>query len=1579
LESAQEWANAQRALNNPPDFSTVTNPETGIFEPNPRAAEDQARWESERQADIDRANKRGEEFAGLRERSAETQNFIDAKTGNQNPLLTAYQTYIGGLKSIAGLNLETPLTYAASQFTSDQQLIDGYGSLGSQMAAPLAPMVGLGAGAGEQFLGAIGEPLADTQLSNLYKADDALAIQRTLDIGATALNAVGFAPESMLAKAGSLFSAERIGADIASDLGSAVAAESRLSRMENQLGELNASYERALSRVGTDAAPTSGELAAMRNEISAVESNVARLRGTESGTSPIAAADVSPAPVVPQEVRALTYGDAAPTAVSTAETSAAARAFVTGNDTTELGGAISRAADAGAIERAGIAEVNGQRYLYEAPVGEGAVLTPIRDLSVSDLAPMSAKELNAIADAKGVSPVVSEPTVLRNAVTDVTPAERTAISRLENAGKDLAEWRAVPDGRPSPVSRVLAAEQALDEIGVSQSLDGTLYRSNSGEILGRLETAETPGRLLGRADAELPRYTKAGDEWFESSNLSRPITNSDIISALEAKLPTNSVSAAQVAADSQWAKGVASFEAKQAEVARAARAAEERAAREAAEKAAEKNPPAVSRTPTKAPTETVPRLDNSPEVIADLRRLEAAADRQALSENGRILSGPTSQSLQDGMNAFKAAGGVPEDIKFARAYLDKDAVYRVTPEGNLSRITNSEIAESVRSAQNPLVRTAEAESIARVAQNIASEKEAAEALKAQIAAAKVYDGEIMVAQDVREAGRAIAGDVDALARQGARDARQFTWSPEAQLPQTLAEATGGKAFLSEVEAALENPFHAPTTNFSRGSGNVSSDGLAAAREPYRAPQNTFTEAQAAVRERLGGSTPPETIAQRASLTETRVAPSPKTVVHDLAEAANDIPLVEVKNVPGTQLGDALTVPEATAIHSFNSALANYTKLAESGGDISRAATQVSNAFAELAEVGITQRATDGALARDTGEVVAVRVSPPMAAQATYAVVVPVDPQVREFATGSTDETFSFEAPDLRILSSDFGVEPPINTDEAITLKKANDILENTRSRDALENLFKKSDLSVRPQDGFIVRNNGEIVARPEGTGSLPGALPERYVPAGPMPALPLKLQQNQKFTMPNGTVIERFKATDYNGKTVADVSVTIDGTKAVVDKIQANTLGRTDWDAFRNVLGPSQIRSLLRQFRETHPEIVSIGGIRMSGARFAGEWDPANTGEVMELILPTIPAEPVPISIPSRSTIPTALALSVALTVASPIPMDAISNAFNGAANVFSTAAQAAPKPTARDIERHGNAVADIGQVKKGVASWYGTGSNGGTNPSDLTASGAWHTNSDYTVAMLGLGPKYAWGTRLLVKNVQEFLKDGSPNPAFGKEVEVVVTSTGGQPNRSLDLSPAARDALGIGADGTALVEFTVVSVPDIMDSIYKKGRTDLTGGSPVPKGTFNTKIAQLKQDPKLAIAQAGALSNPTVVGANAQNPVNSALDAAAKVFGDILKGSKTANDKAVDLASNLQRVNPNISAIDIAARLADRAASGRRCGQVGYPGRPPCAALRQWRHRGLPSRCAVVRRRWWQGLLRSLQAWFHSLNEVQG
>jgi hypothetical protein len=87
---------------------------------------------------------------------------------------------------------------------------------------------------------------------------------------------------------------------------------------------------------------------------------------------------------------------------------------------------------------------------------------------------------------------------------------------------------------------------------------------------------------------------------------------------------------------------------------------------------------------------------------------------------------------------------------------------------------------------------------------------------------------------------------------------------------------------------------------------------------------------------------------------------------------------------------------------------------------------------------------------------------------------------------------------------------------------------------------------------------------------------------------------------------------DAKGEPIAYASVEIQGTEARIENIYKDinpALADVDERADiakeqMNKLGPSVIRELLRQFREQNPEVTTITGERVSGARVGGEYDP---------------------------------------------------------------------------------------------------------------------------------------------------------------------------------------------------------------------------------------------------------------------------------------------------------------------------------------------------------------------------------------
>ncbi|OGG53553.1 hypothetical protein A2851_03890 [Candidatus Kaiserbacteria bacterium RIFCSPHIGHO2_01_FULL_53_29] len=212
------------------------------------------------------------------------------------------------------------------------------------------------------------------------------------------------------------------------------------------------------------------------------------------------------------------------------------------------------------------------------------------------------------------------------------------------------------------------------------------------------------------------------------------------------------------------------------------------------------------------------------------------------------------------------------------------------------------------------------------------------------------------------------------------------------------------------------------------------------------------------------------------------------------------------------------------------------------------------------------------------------------------------------------------------------------------------------------------------------------------------------------------------------------------------------------------------------------------------------------------------------------PAEPVA---QSPSPLHTVLPTIAALFAGQPafIPATAIGIV---ADIIISTPSEAAT--VAQERQYLANSKRDLGKIQTGIASRYNLAARDSNNPSDTTASGAILNATEFTVAMLGGAPKYAWGTKIAVKNV-ETLKDGKKGPNWGKEVIVVVNNTGSQPNRHLDLSPAAARALGI--TGTARVQFSVIEAPGVQTARYKLNRTDLRAGAVTPAGTLATRVAQ--------------------------------------------------------------------------------------------------------------------------------------------
>jgi hypothetical protein len=95
----------------------------------------------------------------------------------------------------------------------------------------------------------------------------------------------------------------------------------------------------------------------------------------------------------------------------------------------------------------------------------------------------------------------------------------------------------------------------------------------------------------------------------------------------------------------------------------------------------------------------------------------------------------------------------------------------------------------------------------------------------------------------------------------------------------------------------------------------------------------------------------------------------------------------------------------------------------------------------------------------------------------------------------------------------------------------------------------------------------------------------------------------------------RYEIQGEDGKYIATARISIDGDTATVKNIFAGnvnpallegkelqeTLAET-----RNILGPRIIREVLRQFREQHPEVKNVEGLRVSGARQGGGYDAGN-------------------------------------------------------------------------------------------------------------------------------------------------------------------------------------------------------------------------------------------------------------------------------------------------------------------------------------------------------------------------------------
>lgn len=97
-----------------------------------------------------------------------------------------------------------------------------------------------------------------------------------------------------------------------------------------------------------------------------------------------------------------------------------------------------------------------------------------------------------------------------------------------------------------------------------------------------------------------------------------------------------------------------------------------------------------------------------------------------------------------------------------------------------------------------------------------------------------------------------------------------------------------------------------------------------------------------------------------------------------------------------------------------------------------------------------------------------------------------------------------------------------------------------------------------------------------------------------------------------------FKAVDGDGNVSAEVLIRIDGETARVEDILNPGAPR---EAGVGSLGPAQLRGLLAQFRRLHPEITTITGTRVSGARMGGRYSLLDDATETSVRLP-VPDQP---------------------------------------------------------------------------------------------------------------------------------------------------------------------------------------------------------------------------------------------------------------------------------------------------------------------------------------------------------------------
>ncbi|MCD0419476.1 hypothetical protein LOC51_19855 [Rubrivivax sp. JA1024] len=94
-----------------------------------------------------------------------------------------------------------------------------------------------------------------------------------------------------------------------------------------------------------------------------------------------------------------------------------------------------------------------------------------------------------------------------------------------------------------------------------------------------------------------------------------------------------------------------------------------------------------------------------------------------------------------------------------------------------------------------------------------------------------------------------------------------------------------------------------------------------------------------------------------------------------------------------------------------------------------------------------------------------------------------------------------------------------------------------------------------------------------------------------------------------------FKVVDSEGNVAAEVLMRIDGSTA---RIQDILIPDLPMESGRNAIGPAELRGVLRQFQEVHPEITKLTGKRVSGARMGGAYDFGDGAGEVSVNLPRI-------------------------------------------------------------------------------------------------------------------------------------------------------------------------------------------------------------------------------------------------------------------------------------------------------------------------------------------------------------------------